>query len=152
MSTVALVLVIVLAVGVAWLAVMVLALRRQVAAVPEEGGVFEALRLIENELSHATAAVADLKPRLQQLEATMPHALQHTAVINYDAYGDVSGNLSRSIALLDANGNGLVVTLLVGREESRWFTKEVRDGRGSEQLSPEEQRAVSRAFGGTMPR
>lgn len=152
MSVIALILVIALALGVAWLAVMVVALRRQVLAVPEEGGVFEALRLIENELSHVTAAVADLKPRLQHLEVTMPHAIQHTAVINYDAYGDVSGNLSRSIALLDARGNGLVVTLLVGRDESRWFTKEVREGRGSEQLSPEEQRAVGRAFGGTMPR
>lgn len=152
MSGLALALVAVLALAMIWLAVLVLALRRQVSAVPEDGGVFEALRQLDNEAARSAAALADLKPRLEQLEATIPHALQHTAVINYDAYGDVSGNLSRSIALLDANGSGLVVTLLVGREQSRWFTKEVRGGRGSEQLSPEEQRAVGRAAGGTLRR
>ena len=152
MSALALILVAVLAVAVIGLAIMVAGLRRQMSAVPEEGGVFEALRQLDNEAARSTALLADLKPRLEQLEATLPHALQHTAVITYDAYGNVSGNLSRSIALLDGNGSGLVVTLLVGRDESRWFTKEVRGGRGSEQLSPEEQRAVGRAAGGTMPR
>jgi len=152
MSAIALILVVILAFAILWLAVLVIGLRRQMSAVPEEGGVLEALRQLDNEVARSSSIVADLGPRVEQLEATLPHALQHTAVINYDAYGDVSGNLSRSIALLDANGSGLVVTLLVGRDESRWFTKEVRDGRGSEQLSPEEQRAVSRAAGGTMPR
>ena len=55
--------------------------------------------------------------------------------------------LSRSIALLSENGDGVVLSILVSREEILFFTKEIRGGVGSEQLSPEEDSAVSRAMG-----
>ena len=66
----------------------------------------------------------------------------------YDAFGDIAGNLSRSIALLDATGDGLVISLLVGRSETLFYTKQVRGRRGLEELSPEEAEAVDRAMQG----
>jgi len=55
--------------------------------------------------------------------------------------------LSRSIALLDARGNGVVISLLVGRTETLFFTKQVRGMEGVEELSPEEKEAIAEAVG-----
>lgn len=132
---------------VAWLAYEVIRLRSRVDAVPTEGGVFEALRRLDTDLATVEDVVADLGPRLAALEERLPAAISRTAVVTYDAYGDISGRRSRSFALLNERGDGVVISVLVGREETLWYTKEVRGGAGSEELSPEERQAVRRALG-----
>ncbi len=131
-----------------WLVAQVVRLRAIVAAVPQDGGVFESLRRIDTDLAAAEAAIADMAPRLDAVEGTLPYAIQHTAVVSYDAFDDVAGHLSRSIALLNGRGDGIVVSLLVSRDETRWFTKQVRSGGGSDPLSPEEKAAVRQALAG----
>ena len=121
-------------------------LQRKLAVVPEEGGVFEALRRLDVDLAANEEAVAALRPVVQQLYERMPGALRHAAVVSYDATGDLAGNLSRSIALLNERGDGLVLTLLTRRSESLFYTKMVRAGRGAEPLSPEEEEVVARAL------
>ncbi|MDH3730294.1 MAG: DUF4446 family protein [Acidimicrobiia bacterium] len=134
-----------------WLTYQVMKLRGVVDRVPEEGGVFESLRRLDRDLGSIEETVADMVPRLRSVESHLPHAIQHTAVVSFDAYEDIGGRLSRCLALLDQLGTGIVVTLLVSRNETRWFTKEVTGGVGSEELSPEEAEAVRQALG-TMPR
>jgi len=136
-----------LAVG-AFLAVKVKRLERRMAVLPEDGGVFEALRRLDADLASAEEAVAALRPVVQSLPERMPGALRYAAMVAYDATGDLAGNLSRSIALLNERGDGLVLTLLTRRSESLFYTKMVRAGRGTEALSPEEQEVVKRALGG----
>lgn len=136
-----------LAVG-AFLAVKVKRLERRMAVLPEDGGVFEALRRLDADLASAEEAVAALRPVVQSLHERMPGALRYAAMVAYDATGDLAGNLSRSIALLNERGDGLVLTLLTRRSESLFYTKMVRAGRGTEALSPEEQEVVKRALGG----
>lgn len=120
-------------------------LRRRVTAVPPDGNIYDALRSLDEDLTAVVRAIEDLRPRLRAVEARLPGALRYTAVVTYDAYGNISGNLSRSVALLNERRDGLVLTIMVGRNESVFFTKMVRGGRGIEQLSPEEQEAVRRA-------
>ncbi len=130
-----------------WLVAQVIRLRHIVAAVPEDGGIYQGLRRLDDDLAAVEAAVADMGPRLAAVEGRLPHAIQHTGVVAYDAFDDIAGHLSRSIALLDGNGDGVVVSLLVARDETRWFTKLVRSGGGTEPLSPEEKAAVRQALG-----
>lgn len=73
-------------------------------------------------------------------------ALSRVAVVRYDAFADISGKLSSSAALLDAQGNGLVITTMNGRESTRSYLKAVRRGVGVAALSPEESDAVARAM------
>ena len=129
------------------LALQVAALRRRLAAVPEDGNVIDLMRSIDNDLGKAEVAINNLGPRLQSVESRLPKAISFTGVVTYDAFGDIGGKLSRSIALLDSLGDGLVISLLVGRNETHFFTKEVRAGSGTERLSPEEDAAISRAMG-----
>jgi hypothetical protein len=142
MTELALALVGVLAVVVLYLWFQLARVRRIVSAVPEDGNVFELLREIDTDLGSVEATVADLRPRLEAVERALPLAISYTGVVAYDAFGDVAGNLSRSIALLDSRGDGVVISLLVGRNETRFFTKQVRGRAGSEPLSPEEDEAV----------
>ena len=138
---------------VALLAAVVLALqlngiRRRLDSVPAGQDVFAILKGIENELGRLDAATTAIEPRLAAVERLIPHAIINTGVVNYDAFGDIAGNLSRTVALLSVDGDGVIISILVGRHDVRVFTKEVRGFAGVEELSPEEKAAVIRAGGG----
>lgn len=129
------------------LAMQVNSLRNRLDSVPADENVFAILRGIDNDLGRFEATVADFEPRLAAVEHLIPHAIVNTGVVNYDAFGDIAGNMSRSIALLSVDGDGIVLSILVGRADVRIFTKEVRGFAGVEELSPEEKAAVVRAGG-----
>ena len=138
--------------GAIVVAVQLNGLRRRLDAMPADQNVFDILRGVDNELGRLDAVTAAMEPRLAAAERLLPHAIVHSGVVNYDAFGDIAGNLSRSIALLSSIGDGVVISILVGRLDMRVFTKEVRSFVGVEELSPEEKAAVTRAAGGNLPR
>jgi hypothetical protein len=74
-----------------------------------------------------------------------PTALRHVAVVRYDAFGDMGGRLSFSAALLDGNGDGLVISSINGRSETRTYAKSLRGMESEHRLSPEEERAIAQA-------
>ena len=74
-------------------------------------------------------------------------ALRRVALVRYDAFDDTGGGQSFSAALLDEGGNGVVLTSIHGRAESRTYGKAVRGGTSEHPLSPEEQQAIARARG-----
>jgi hypothetical protein len=78
-----------------------------------------------------------------------PRALRHIAIVRYDALNEMSGQLSFSLALLDAAGDGVVLSSINGRAETRTYAKPVLAGKGSQELSPEETQAVESARLGT---
>ena len=82
----------------------------------------------------------------QELEAITQRAVQKVGVIRYNPFADAGGDQSFAIALLDAEGNGLVVSSLHSRTETRVFAKPVRAGRSTYPLSDEEQQAVKKAL------
>ena len=81
-----------------------------------------------------------------ELEAITQRAVQKVGVIRYNPFADAGGDQSFAIALLDAEGNGLVVSSLHSRTETRVFAKPVRAGRSTYPLSDEEQQAVKKAL------
>jgi hypothetical protein len=78
-----------------------------------------------------------------------PHALRDVAIVRYDALHEMSGQLSFSLALLNAVGDGVVLSSINGRAETRTYAKPVRAGKGVQELSPEEAQAVHSARLGT---
>ena len=68
-------------------------------------------------------------------------------MVRYDAYGEMSGRQSSSMALLDDNGTGVVLSSILHRDQARMYVKGVRDGRGEFELSPEEDEAIRAALG-----
>jgi len=78
-----------------------------------------------------------------------PRALREVAIVRYDALHEMSGQLSFSLALLNAMGDGVVLSSINGRAETRTYAKPVVAGEGKQELSPEEAQAVQSARLGT---
>jgi Protein of unknown function (DUF4446) len=74
-----------------------------------------------------------------------PRALRDLAIVRYDALNEMSGQLSFSVALLNAAGDGVVISSINGRSETRTYAKVVLGGNGTQELSPEEEQAVRSA-------
>lgn len=74
-----------------------------------------------------------------------PRALRDLAIVRYDALNEMSGQLSFSVALLNSAGDGVVLSSINGRAETRTYAKPVVAGQGTEELSPEEAKAVRSA-------
>jgi hypothetical protein len=80
-----------------------------------------------------------------------PRALRDLAIVRYDALSEMSERLSFSVALLNALGDGVVLSSINGRSETRTYAKVVRCGVGTQPLSPEEEHAVRAARLGQRP-
>ena len=89
---------------VLWMSAQLARVRTKVAVIPEDADVLALLRRVDNDLAQLEHSVKGLEPRLAAVEERLPHAISYTGVVSYDAFGDISGNLSRSIAMLDRNG------------------------------------------------
>lgn len=89
--------------------------------------------------------VHGLRQEVAALQAENADALRHLSVVRYDAFGDVGGHLSWSLALLDDAGHGVVLTSIHGRSEARTYAKSIAAWSSEQQLSPEELEAVEHA-------
>ena len=75
-------------------------------------------------------------------------AIRHVAVVRYDAFQDMGGRMSYSAALLDDAGDGMVLTAINGRQETRTYAKGIIAGSSENPLSPEETEAIGVAVAG----
>ncbi|MBB5130768.1 hypothetical protein HNP84_000456 [Thermocatellispora tengchongensis] len=78
-------------------------------------------------------------------------AIRDVAVCRYDALEEMTGRLSFSVAMINGLGDGIVLTSINGRSETRTYVRPVRGGRGVQPLSPEEEHAVRAARLGLGP-
>ena len=92
--------------------------------------------------------VAQLESNLNVTRRDLSAALRHVSVVRYDAFGDMGGRFSFSAALLDDHGDGLIVTSIHGRTETRTYLKGLEKGASDITLSPEEEQAIYLAKGG----
>ncbi len=89
-----------------------------------------------------------LDGRLTGVETVQRNTIAHRALVRYDAYNELSGRQSTSIALLDDERSGIVLSCIHHRDQARVYAKQVRGGQGELELSPEEAEAVRIALTG----
>jgi hypothetical protein len=92
-----------------------------------------------------------LDGRLAHAETRLDEAIAYHGLVRYDAYNEMSGRQSTTIALLDASRSGVVLSSIHHRDQARLYAKQVRDGRGELELSPEELEAIRVATSGEQP-
>ena len=102
---------------------------------------FETLRDYVDELGQGFEA------RLHAAERRLDGAVTHRALVRYDAYNEMSGHQSLSIALLDSNRSGIVLSSIHHRDSARLYAKLVTAGAPELALAPEEQEALRLALG-----
>ena len=101
---------------------------------------FEALR------AEVDATAKRLDARLAGVETALRETIAHRALVRYDAYNELSGHQSVSLALLDDEQSGIVLSCIHHRDQARVYAKQVHGGRGELELSPEEAEAVRLAL------
>jgi hypothetical protein len=100
---------------------------------------------LRSEVDALRAQVEDLAARADDVGD--PTALRHVALVRYDAFADVGGRLSYSVALLDDTGSGLVLTTLSGKADVRTYVRTISAGTPDGSLTAEEQQAIDAAVG-----
>jgi hypothetical protein len=139
-----------------WLAVLSMRLRRlragQTAVLGPTGrddlvahatGLHQAFDALHERVEEVAA---NLEDRMAGAEARLDGAIAYRALVRYDAYGELSGRQSSSLALLDAHGDGVILSCITHRDTARLYCKHVIGGRGEHELSPEEDEAIAAAL------
>ncbi len=101
---------------------------------------------LQTRIDELHGAVDELAGALVRVDKRVDGTLSRTAIVRYDAYEDVGGQQSASLAFLDASRSGILITAIQGRDYARIYVKELVRGRAPVPLSPEEQTAVERAM------
>ncbi|MDP9240708.1 MAG: DUF4446 family protein [Actinomycetota bacterium] len=102
---------------------------------------------LSRRLARLRVEVAALRADPALVAGVDPKAVRNVAVVRYDAFESMAGRMSYSVALLDAAGDGLVLSAINGRADARTYAKGILAGECNQQLSPEEQQAVAAALG-----
>jgi hypothetical protein len=91
-------------------------------------------------------AVDEVAAGLVRVDRRTDESVRNISIVRYDAWEDAGGNQSASLAVLDSQRTGVVVSAIQGRDYARIYMKELDRGRPSVALSPEEAEAVERAM------
>jgi hypothetical protein len=115
-------------------------------------GLIDRQATLQRAMARLEAGLDDLQSLVERqgevTERGLRTSLRFQGMVRYDAYRDMGGSQSWSIALLDGNQSGAVVTSLHARDHARVYMKELVEGTPGQRLSPEEERAVALAIGG----
>jgi uncharacterized protein YlxW (UPF0749 family) len=123
------------------------AVHRQLVALGTDGD-HDVVSLLAREHERVTrlgGEVETLSTRIDEVGGHVAAGLRRVAVVRYDAFGDMGGRLSFSAALVDDAGDGLVLSSIHARGESRTYAKSVVGGASEIALSPEERQALDAA-------
>ncbi|MEA2469458.1 MAG: hypothetical protein QOE38_456 [Thermoleophilaceae bacterium] len=91
-------------------------------------------------------SIEHFERRMQSTEARLDGCVAYRSLVRYDAYNELSGHQSSSLALLDARKSGVVVSSIVHRDQARLYVKQLHEGEAEIELSPEEREAVDTAL------
>jgi len=86
-----------------------------------------------------------ISKELDALKEENKFSVQKVGIIRFNPFKDLGGNQSFSIALLDGNNDGVVITSFYSRDGNRVFGKPIKKGRSQHVLSEEEEKAIERA-------
>jgi len=103
---------------------------------------------LEEQVRNLRDAVQDLDGLLAGYKIDLDRAFTHRAIVRYDAFRDIGGEQSASIALLDNTSSGVVISMIHSREYARIYVKQLRRSVPDRALSPEEVEVVEQALAG----
>lgn len=109
-------------------------------------GMRDILDSILNSQNDLKKYAADIEQVVKTLSAQSKSHVQRIGIVRFNPFSDTGGSQSFTIAMLDANDNGIVMTSLYTRSGNRWYVKEVRAAKGKDfELAKEEEAAIKKA-------
>ena len=107
-------------------------------------------KLLLNQLKELEKQGVDIKKIFEEilrLRKNSQKSFQKISLIRFNPFKDIGGDQSFSIALLDLDNNGFVITSIYNREGNRIYAKPISNGKSEYSLSKEEKEAIQRAIG-----
>jgi len=101
-------------------------------------GVLKKIKGLEEKIDKFSQA-------LENMEKESKLHIQKIGVVRYNPFSNVGGDQSFSIALLDKNNNGVVITSLYAQDNNRVYGKAIENSRSEHSLSEEETKAIAKA-------
>ena len=115
----------------------------------ETGTSFEKMMLDHiEEVRRVSAANEKLNEKAKDMDALLNLAITKVGVIRFRAFEDMGSDLSYAVALLDSNDDGVILSSIFGREDSRSYVKPIEHGKSSYTLTKEEEEAMRKALNG----
>lgn len=139
----------VLAIWLLFVTINISKINRRGKVIAKAGKSGDFVRSVENslkELSLMHRSLEETKAGVAKIAVTLEGAVQRVGVVRFDAFNDVGGRLSFAVALLNVYGDGVVISTINGRQESRSYAKPVKNGESEFNLSTEERQAISEAL------
>lgn len=109
------------------------------------GNLETGLHQLMDELEGAKKRHADQQFQINRLTQKLSSQCGNVAIMRFNAFGDIGSDLSFSLAIVDEAQNGVVITSIYGREESRIYAKPLEGGKSLYNLSEEEQAVIKKA-------
>jgi len=138
-----------------WVLLLSLAFRRQnraklkvIKALQGEADIMEVMAKSLDDIERLAAGQDRMEATGREHQAMLSEAIRHVGVVRYDAFPEVGGRLSFSTALLNEVGDGVIITSISGRSDSRVYAKPIVDRQSTYPLSGEEEQAMTEAFKG----
>ncbi len=91
-----------------------------------------------NRVDEVEQRVSPLEKLVTQIQGELPLFIRYSGLVRYNAFEDVGGEQSFSLALLDSLGDGLIISGVYSRSDVRVYAKSIQNGRPSHNLSQEE--------------
>lgn len=110
------------------------------------GDILDCLADNSNAILNAQAKLDDIQLVLSQQGAVIERCIKKVGIVRFNAFADIGGEQSFSVVLLDSDSNGLALSGIYGRQDSRVYAKAIFKGQGERPLSDEEQQALAKAL------
>jgi len=138
-----------------WVSVLSLAFRRQtkarqklLAAIKDDRDVADVIAKALDDIDSLRAGCDELVAVDREHRALLGEAVRHVGIVRYDAFPEVGGRLSFSAAFLNEAGDGVIISAITGRSDSRVYAKPVSGRKSTLTLSEDEEKAISEAYKG----
>ncbi|MGH2441773.1 MAG: DUF4446 family protein [Chloroflexota bacterium] len=98
-----------------------------------------------------SASVGRMKEEHDRIAHLMPEVIRHVGLVRFSPFHDTGGDQSFTLAMLDGRGDGVVITALHSRSDSRLYAKPLEHGTSSYSLTAEEREAMNKALSSGSP-
>lgn len=99
-----------------------------------------------DEVRHVVEENQRLNTENRRMDELLNMAVTRVGMVRFRAFEDMGSDLSYAVALLDAHNNGVVLSSIFGREDSRSYAKPIEDGKSSYPMTQEEEQALKEAM------
>ena len=112
----------------------------------EEKNLEEIMLVNRQMIQKADEKIEIIDGQIKGIEQILIGCIRKVGIVRYNAFPDMGSDLSFAIALLDERGDGVVISGLTGRQDSRTYSKPILAGKSTYLLTEEEQQAIKKAL------